>query len=62
MPTLYQFGDSLKAHKIVATARKVSARRVNHRTSNDKSQFIDLKNNAYCVIDTPFTSEIRRKK
>lgn len=61
MTELYKLGDSLKAHKIAASAHRINAARVDHRTSKHKGQFVDLRGNAYCVIDTPFKSELERK-
>jgi len=62
MAVYQRLGDSLKAYKIVASAKKVNTTRVDHRTSKHKGQFVDLKGNAYCVIDIPFKSELERKK
>ena len=56
-----KLGDSLRADKIVASARRVNIIRVDHRTSKHKGQFVDLRDNAYCVIDIPFKSELERK-
>ena len=57
-----KLGDALRADKIVASARRISAVRVASRTSKHKGQFIDLKDNAYCVIDVPLKMELERKK
>lgn len=57
-----KLGDSLRADKIVASARRVTTRRVARRTSRHKGQFIDLRDNAYCVIDIPLRVELERKQ
>lgn len=62
MTEYHKFGDSLRADKIVASARRMSTRRVATRTSKHKGQFIELKDNALCVIDVPLKMELERKK
>ena len=57
-----KLGDSLRADKIVASARRVGTRRVTTRTSRHKGTFLDLRDNAFCVIDIPLRSELERKK
>lgn len=57
-----KLGDSLRADKIVASARSVGTVRVATRTSKHRGQFVDLRDNAYCVIDIPLRSELERKK
>ena len=56
-----KLGDSLRANKIVASARRISTIRINKRTSAHKGQFVDLKDNAFCVIDIPLRAELERK-
>lgn len=56
-----KLGDSLRADKIVASARRISTIRTNKRTSRHRGQFIDLRDNAYCVIDIPLRAELERK-
>ena len=56
-----KMGDSLRGDKIVASARRVGTMRVAHRTSKHKGTIVDLRDNAYCVIDIPFRSELERK-
>ena len=61
MTECYKLGDSLKADKIVASARRIRSIRLDSRTSTHKGQFLDLKDNAYCVIDTPFKWVLEKK-
>ncbi|MBA7575249.1 hypothetical protein ES708_17070 [subsurface metagenome] len=56
-----KLGDSLRADKIVASARRVSTSRISRRTSKHKGQFIDLRDNAFCTIDIPLRAELERK-
>jgi len=56
-----KLGDSLRADKIVASARRISTIRITKRTSRHQGQFIDLKDNAFCVIDIPLRAELERK-
>ena len=62
MPEYQQLGDSLRGDKIVASARRISTRRVAQRTSKHKGQFVDLRDNAYCVIDIPLRSVLEKKR
>lgn len=61
MSTHRNLGDALKADKIVASARRVNPVRVNHRTSKHRGQFIDLRDNAYCVIEIPLKQVVDKK-
>lgn len=61
MTEYQQLGDSLRAEKIVASARRVSAVRIAQRTSKHKGQFLDLRDNAYCVIDIPLKLVLDKK-
>ena len=61
MPEYRKLGDSLRGDKIAASARSVGTMRVAHRTSKRKGTIVDLRDNAYCVIDIPFRSELEGK-
>ena len=46
-------GDSIRGEWISAEASEISNVRVDTRSSTHRGQFVKLKFNAYCVIDTP---------
>ena len=61
MPEYRKLGDSLRGDKIVASARRVGTMRVAHRTSKHKGTIVDLRDNAYCVIEVPLKSILNKK-
>jgi len=62
MPEYQNKGDALRGDKIVASARNIGTARIAARTSAHKGQFVDLKDNAYCIIDVPFKYVLDKKK
>lgn len=57
-----KLGDAIRADKIVASARRISTIQLNSRTSRHRGRFVELRDNAYCVIDIPLRSELEGKK
>ena len=55
-------GDALKADKIAVEARSISSIRYGPRTGNHRGQFATLRDNAFCVIETPLKSVLTKKK
>lgn len=51
MTTYFKKGDKIKGEKIKCEARKISAPRPVNKSGRHKTQQIDLKNNAECIIE-----------
>ena len=62
MPNYQSKSDSISGEKIIAQARKISSPRVVNRTGDHKGQMIELKDNAFCIIDTPFKYKLEEKR
>ncbi len=46
-------GSAITGEKIIGEARKISDKSVINKSGRDKAQRIELKRNAYCIIDRP---------
>lgn len=62
MPEYTQVGDALRAEKITAKARQVSAPKVIQLSGSHKGSQIVLRDSAFCVIDVPLRALHHRKK
>lgn len=51
MATYVKKGDRIKGEKIKCEARKVSRPKLVNKSGRHKTQQIDLKNNAECIIE-----------
>ena len=62
MATYLKKGDTIKGDKIKCEARKISNPRPVHKSSRHKTQQINLKDNAECIIEKETKHNTKNEK